>query len=67
MKKLIFTILMLISFILSNAQTKPAGLKVGDKAPEFTAKDQNDKVISFCINYIDSRHRKVSSVVAIRQ
>ncbi|HEV8081853.1 MAG TPA: peroxiredoxin-like family protein [Chitinophagaceae bacterium] len=46
MKKLIFTILILISFILSNAQTKPAGLKVGDKAPEFTAKDQNDKVIS---------------------
>ena len=46
MKKLIFTLLISIGFFLSNAQTKPSGLQVNDKAPEFTAKDQNSKVIS---------------------
>ncbi len=46
MKKYIFTLFATICFFLSIAQTKPAGLQVNDKAPEFTAKDQNDKVIS---------------------
>ena len=46
MKKFIFTIFITTSLSLGNAQTKPAGLQVTDKAPEFTAKDQNDKVIS---------------------
>lgn len=46
MKKLIITLVAATFTFFSNAQTKPAGLQVNDKAPEFTAKDQNDKVIS---------------------
>lgn len=46
MKKFIFTIFITTSLSLGNAQTIPSGLQVNDKAPEFTAKDQNDKVIS---------------------
>ncbi len=47
MKKIIFTLIATTFIFLANAQqTKPAGLQVNDKAPEFTAKDQNGKVIS---------------------
>lgn len=46
MKKFIITLLAATFTLFSNAQTKPAGLQVNDKAPEFTAKDQNGKVIS---------------------
>lgn len=46
MKKLIITLVAASFTFFSNAQTKPAGLHVNDKAPEFTAKDQNGKVIS---------------------
>ncbi len=46
MKKIILTSFISVLVILSQAQTNPAGLKVNDKAPEFTAKDQNGKVIS---------------------
>lgn len=46
MKKSIFTLLATMCIFVSTAQTKPAGLQVNDKAPEFTAKDQNGKVIS---------------------
>ncbi len=46
MKKRALTLFLAISIFLSNAQTNPAGLKVNDKAPEFSAKDQNGKIIS---------------------
>ena len=46
MKKLILSILITISFFFCNSQSKPTGLQVNDKAPEFTAKDQNGNVIS---------------------
>ncbi len=46
MKKFIITLLAVTFTFFCNAQTKPAGLQVNDKAPEFTAKDQNGKVIS---------------------
>ncbi len=46
MKKLIITSVLAICISLANAQTNPAGLKVNDKAPEFSAKDQNGKVIT---------------------
>ncbi|MEO8108658.1 MAG: peroxiredoxin-like family protein [Ginsengibacter sp.] len=46
MKKFIITLLAATFTFFCNAQTKPAGLQVNDKAPEFTAKDQNGKVIS---------------------
>ncbi len=46
MKKLIITLVAATFTFFSHAQTKPAGLQVNDKAPEFTAKDQNGKVIS---------------------
>ena len=46
MKKIILTLLITISVFFCNSQSKPAGLNVNDKAPEFTAKDQNGKVIS---------------------
>lgn len=46
MKKFIITLLAVTFIFFGNAQTKPAGLQVNDKAPEFTAKDQNGKVIS---------------------
>lgn len=46
MKKFIITLLAATFTLFSNAQTKPAGLQVNDKAPEFTAKDQDGKVIS---------------------
>ena len=47
MKKLALTsFLAIFIFVNSNAQTNPIGLKVNDKAPEFSAKDQNGKTIS---------------------
>ncbi len=46
MKKIILTAFISAFVLLSQAQTNPAGLQVNDKAPEFTAKDQNGKVIS---------------------
>ncbi len=46
MKKIILTAFISALVLLSQAQTNPAGLQVNDKAPEFTAKDQNGKVIS---------------------
>ncbi len=46
MKKLVLTLILAICIFLCNAQTNPSGLKVNDKAPEFSAKDQNGKVIS---------------------
>ncbi len=46
MKKLFFTTLITTSVLLSHGQMNPSGLQVNDKAPEFTAKDQNGKVIS---------------------
>ncbi len=45
MKKFIITIVAATFTFFSNAQIKPAGLQVNDKALEFTAKDQNGKVI----------------------
>ncbi len=46
MKKFIITLVAATFIFFSHAQTKPAGLQVNDRAPEFTAKDQNGKVIS---------------------
>lgn len=46
MKKLVLTSLFAICIFLTNAQTYPAGLKVNDKAPEFSGKDQNGKTIT---------------------
>lgn len=47
MKKYILSILFItICVSFCNSQSNPAGLQVNDKAPEFTAKDQNGKVIS---------------------
>ena len=47
MKKLALTsFLAIFIFVNSNAQTNPIGLKVNDKSPEFSAKDQNGKTIS---------------------
>ena len=47
MKKLALTsFIAIFIFLNSNAQTNPIGLKVNDKAPEFSAKDQNGKTIS---------------------
>ncbi len=46
MKKIFLTLFITISVFFCNSQSKPAGLNVNDKAPEFTAKDQNGKVIS---------------------
>jgi peroxiredoxin len=49
MKKFIclFSVLFFVSsFVFAQTETKyPEGLKVGDKAPDFTAKDQNGKTI----------------------
>ena len=46
MKKFILTLSLAICTFLSNAQTYPSGLKLNDKAPEFTGKDQNGKSVS---------------------
>ncbi|MEO8416831.1 MAG: peroxiredoxin-like family protein [Ginsengibacter sp.] len=46
MKKIVLTTLCAMSVFFSNAQTNPAGLEVHTKAPGFSAKDQNGKVIS---------------------
>ncbi|MEP6583508.1 MAG: peroxiredoxin-like family protein [Ginsengibacter sp.] len=46
MKKIILTLGIAICVLFCSSQSKPAGLHVNDKAPEFTAKDQNGKVIS---------------------
>ena len=45
MKKL-FTILLTFSVLSVFAQDKPTALKVGDKAPNFMAKDHNGKTVS---------------------
>jgi peroxiredoxin len=46
-KTMLFSVLLLItSFVLAQAETVyPEGLKVGDKAPEFKARDQNGKTV----------------------
>src|SRR5258705_6334899 len=41
MKKVLFTICLLIAIFSANAQTAPEGLFIGSKAPDFKAKDQN--------------------------
>ncbi|MEO6637182.1 MAG: peroxiredoxin-like family protein [Ginsengibacter sp.] len=46
MKKIIIILFAIAFTSFSYAQTKPTGLQVNDKAPEFTAKDQNGKIIS---------------------
>jgi peroxiredoxin len=46
MKKLVLTVFFAICILISNAQTDPGGLRVNDKAPDFTAEDQNGKTIS---------------------
>jgi peroxiredoxin len=46
MKKLVLTSFFAICIVISNAQTDPGGLKVNDKAPDFSAKDRNGKTIS---------------------
>ncbi len=46
MKKSVLTVFFAICILISNAQTDPVGLRVNDKAPDFTAKDQNGKTIS---------------------
>ncbi|MEP7251972.1 MAG: peroxiredoxin-like family protein [Ginsengibacter sp.] len=46
MIRFILTTLMTTCMLMCIAQTQPSGLQVNDKAPEFTAKDQNGKVIS---------------------
>ena len=46
MKKLLLTTCLAICVFMSNAQMYPAGLKVNDKAPDFSSKDQNGKIIS---------------------
>ncbi|MDX2172008.1 MAG: peroxiredoxin-like family protein [Bacteroidota bacterium] len=46
MKKNISILLLSVAFNFLNAQTYPTGLVVNDKAPEFTAKDQNNKSVT---------------------
>ena len=46
MKKVISGLAALFFSILLFAQTSPKGLNVNDKAPEFSAKDQNGKMVS---------------------
>jgi len=49
MKKVIFLFSILCTFtagVFAQATIYPGGLKVGDAAPVFTAKDQNGKTIS---------------------
>jgi len=41
MKKVLFTICLLIAIFSANAQSAPEGLFIGSKAPDFKAKDQN--------------------------
>jgi peroxiredoxin len=45
MKKLLLSAFLAICVFLSSAQSYPAGLKVNNKAPDFSAKDQNGKMI----------------------
>ena len=46
MNKLLLTSLLSICIFFGNAQSNPAGLKVNDKAPEFSGKDQHGKTIT---------------------
>lgn len=46
MKKLVLSGVLCISLYSYKAQNQPVGLHVNDKAPEFTASDQNGKAIS---------------------
>ncbi|MEP6926515.1 MAG: peroxiredoxin-like family protein [Ginsengibacter sp.] len=46
MKKIVLSLIVSAFILFANAQVQPAGLKVNDKAPEFSAKDQNGKLIS---------------------
>jgi len=46
MKKIFLSLSFAICISFCNSQTYPAGLKVNDKAPDFSAKDQNGKIIS---------------------
>ena len=46
MKKIILLAAVVLQSILVLAQTGPKGLNLNDKAPDFTAKDQNGKSIS---------------------
>jgi peroxiredoxin len=46
MKKILFSALLLIPVMMGIAQTLPAGLQSGTIAPEFSAKDQNNKWVS---------------------
>jgi len=46
MKKSILVVAILLHSLVMMAQTAPRGLNLNDKAPDFTAKDQNGKNIS---------------------
>lgn len=46
MRKIISISLLICAFNFLNAQTYPTGLVVNDKAPEFKAKDQNNKSVT---------------------
>lgn len=46
MKKTIVSAALVFHFVTAMAQDAPKGLRVNDKAPDFTAKDQNGKSVS---------------------
>jgi hypothetical protein len=46
MKKLLLIVSDMLAAVSMNAQEAPKGLNINDKAPEFTAKDQDGKTIS---------------------
>jgi peroxiredoxin len=46
MKKLLLSVSVLLSTLLIHAQTEPKGLNVNDTAPDFSAKDQDGKLIN---------------------
>jgi peroxiredoxin len=46
MKKLFLIVSLLFAVVSMNAQDGPKGLNINDKAPDFTAKDQEGKTIS---------------------
>ena len=46
MKRIVLIVSALLLSVLMNAQTGPVGLNVNDKAPDFSAKDQDGRIIS---------------------
>jgi peroxiredoxin len=59
MKKIVSVAFMFFCFVLVHAQQAPHGLQVSDKAPVFTAKDQNNK------NFILEEQLKKGPVVVV--